>query len=137
MLTQRAHLAAAVTAALFCTLAATSMARGADPTDERRRQAAYYECCYGPNGYLHHFNGCRPCTARDPECDCNNKCCLSCCNHGCCSCLSPGSRPPSKCLDICLYRIVFPISPWYSDPRDGLFYPAYGSKAPTCNPVTH
>jgi hypothetical protein len=135
---RRIQVAAAVGAAVLCTLANVRVAGAADINQERARWAAYYECCYGPNGYLHHFNGCRPCTARDKECDdCKGSCCSSCCNHGCCSCLSPGSRPPSKCLDICLYRIVFPISPWYSDPRDGLFYPAYGSKAPTCNPYTH
>jgi hypothetical protein len=141
MLTRKVQIVA-VGAVLLCTLLAARISRAADPVAERRREAAYYECCYGPNGYLHHFNGCRPCTARDRECDeeCHRCCCgLSCypCNHGCCSCFSPGGRPPSKFLDICLYRIAFPISPWYSDPRDGLLYPAYGSKSPTCNPATY
>jgi hypothetical protein len=47
---------------------------------------------------------------------------------------SPGSCPPSRFWDICAYRVCFPMSPWYSNPRDGILYPAYGSRSPGCVP---
>jgi len=115
-------------------------AQAADNSVEKERMVRYYECCYGPScygheGYMHDFNGCR--CADDPtgHCDGDHCCCGHCrCGRCACSLMSPGSGYRSKFLDICLYRMVFPISPWYSHPRDGIMYPAYGSKSPTCTP---
>jgi hypothetical protein len=123
----------AATALLISTLAAASRA---DSMLERQRVARNYECCYGPScygskGYIRDFNGCRH------SCDCedDDDCCLAqhCCLYRCLSAImSPGGGCHSKCVDICLYRLAFPVSPWYSNPRDGMLYPAYGSKSPTC-----
>jgi hypothetical protein len=67
--------------------------------------------------------GCNAC--QEPRC-----CCRHCC---CCRALSePGGGPCTWCLDHCLYRILYPISPWYTNPRDGRLYPAYGTAAPAC-----
>ncbi len=126
-------------ASALCVLTGGAGARAADIAVERQRVANVYEACYGeschgPNGYERQFNGCRPGNPCPDDCD-NGRCwCRHCCCH---NFMSPGSVHPSRCLDICLYRIVFPISPWYSHPRDGILYPAYGSRAPTCNPITH
>lgn len=116
-------------------IGSTTTARGADGLAERYRMARYYECCYGPNGYVKRMNWGRtvPCGAEkcEPDQGPRRGCC---CCHCCQTCLVPGARPPDKCLDIYLYHIIFPMSPWYSNPRDGICYPAYGSKSPTCVP---
>jgi hypothetical protein len=122
-----------LTAIALVALSTASGARAADGLAERYRMARYYECCYGPNGYVQRMNWGR--TGNCGDCQPEAKGCHLC--HGCCCCghcLVPGSEPPSKCLDICLYHIVFPMSPWYSNPRDGIMYPAFGSKSPTCVP---
>jgi hypothetical protein len=120
-------------------LGTASSARGADGMAERYRMQRYYECCYGPsyygpNGYVRRMNWGRSgnCCERDCDPKAGHHCCLGHCCLG--HCLVPGSEPPSKCLDICLYHIVFPMSPWYSNPRDGICYPAFGTKSPTCVP---
>ena len=108
---------------------------GAPTVWQRRyRMARYYECCYGPQ---------RLCYGAD-ELGPQRKLlrAMPTPSEGLSSvpplllrqCLVPGSKPPSKCLDICLYHIIFPMSPWYSNPRDGIMYPAFGSKSPTCVP---
>jgi len=122
-----------LTAIALVALSTASAARAADGLAERYRMARYYECCYGPNGYVQRMNWGR--TGNCGECQPEAKGCHLC--HGCCCCghcLVPGSEPPSKFLDICLYHVVFPMSPWYSNPRDGIMYPAFGSKSPTCVP---
>jgi hypothetical protein len=113
-------------------LGAADVARGADGMAERYRMQRYYECCYGPsyygpNGYVHRMNWWRDAYCDGANCD-ESRCC--CCQ----TCLVPGSKPPSRCLDICLYHVIFPMSPWYSNPRDGILYPAFGSKSPICVP---
>jgi hypothetical protein len=125
---------AAAAFAVAVAAAVSPVSRGADGLAERYRMARYYECCYGPNGYVQRMNW-----GRTGYCGCNcNECeTKGCqlCKHCCCrTCLVPGSEPPSKCLDICLYHIIYPMSPWYSNPRDGIMYPAFGSKSPTCVP---
>jgi hypothetical protein len=86
---------------------ALSTAHAGDCESDRVLQ--YYERCYGPNGY-----------------------CISC--DRCCR-NAQASCPPSRFWDICVYRACFPMSPWYSNPRDGIHYPAYGSKSPGCMPA--
>lgn len=144
-------------------LASPAAIRGADPCVERARVARYYECCYGPYCYARSMSwgrcsdpnyeaylaaerlrkedqSCKDKACKDPTCKharCGHDhgcccCCCSCCSGNCC--MQPGSKPPSKCWDIYLYRAVWPMSPWYSNPRDGIIYPAYGSKSPTCVP---
>jgi hypothetical protein len=127
-----------VTALALVALVAASAARGADGLEERYRIQKYYHCCYGPsyycpycppNSYVKRMNWGRtvPCGCED----CEEK--EAWYRHCCCgTCLVPGSKPPCKCLDICLYHVIFPMSPWYSNPRDGICYPAFGSKSPTC-----
>ena len=131
----RNKLVLTVAAGLF----AMTLASGAHAEErnvEKERVARYYECCYGPSchgprGYARQFYGQCRCTD-----DSAGKC--KCCNCGQCCCrqlstiFSPGGGCHSPCVDICLYRALFPISPWYSNPRDGIFYPAYGSKSPNC-----
>ena len=114
-------------------LGTAGVARGADGMAERYRMQRYYECCYGPshygpNGYVHRMNWWRDAYCDGTNCDEHHCCC--CCK----TCLVPGSKPPSRCLDICLYHVIFPMSPWYSNPRDGICYPAFGSKSPICVP---
>ncbi len=128
-------------ALLVLTTSMASKARAADSYPERERVARCYEACYGPscygsNGYLKDFYGCR--FAQD-DCDDEEEggCCIckhGCCGRCCCCCThcQPGGGPRSRFWDICLYRVFFPMSPWYSHPRDGILYPAYGSKSPTC-----
>jgi hypothetical protein len=128
-----------VTALALAAFFAASAARGADNLAERYRVQRYYNCCYGPsyycpygppNSYVKRMNWGRtvPCGCQDPE----EKAWYS--RFCCTTCLVPGAKPPCKCFDQCLYHVVFPISPWYSNPRDGILYPAYGSKSPTCVP---
>jgi hypothetical protein len=133
------------TSGLFAalTLAAivsASAARGADGLAERYRMQRYYACCYGPsrycpylppNSYVKRMNW-----GRTVPCGCDGCEPQSWNYRGCCcgKCLVPGSEPPCKCCDICLYHVIFFMSPWYSNPRDGIFYPAFGSKSPTCVP---
>jgi hypothetical protein len=151
-------------AAALSLLTVAAKTRAADFYAEKQRVANVYEACYGEschgrNGYQRQFNGCRPCHGTPNDCDrddcdkddrdrcekedrawaayrhCAEHCC---CEHCCCHhFMDPGSVPPSRVLDICLYRVIFPISPWYSHPRDGILYPAYGSKSPSCSPITH
>jgi hypothetical protein len=122
---------------VLASLGTARVARGADGMAERYRMQRYYECCYGPshygpNGYVRRMNWWRTAYCDGANCDEKGGCL---CRHCCCGkCLVPGSEPPSRCLDICLYHIVWPISPWYSNPRDGICYPAFGSKSPTCVP---
>jgi hypothetical protein len=106
---------------------------------ESDRIIRYYERCYASRGP--YCVSCDRCARNaqaaamancpDPD-DC-------CCQRSCCyrkwqSFFGPGSCPPSKFWDICVYRGCFPMSPWYSNPRDGIHYPAYGSKSPNCVP---
>jgi hypothetical protein len=116
---------------LLTTLTAPST-RAADCESDRIVQ--YYDRCYGPNGpYCVACDRCR----RNAQAQCpedNNACHHTCCYRCVTNFFGPGSTPPSRCLDICLYRAFFPISPWYSNPRDGIHYPAYGSKSPSCVP---
>ena len=133
MLNDICKLSGLFTAAALLALSIGSAARAGDPCEDRGRIARYYECCYGPNRYAKcmSWNRCEePCpepetalTRLRERCYCVRNCCMA-----------PGSRPPCKFVDICLYRAVFPMSPWYSNPRDGIIYPAYGSKSPTCVP---
>ena len=88
-------------------LGAADVARGADGMAERYRMQRYYECCYGPshygpNGYVHRMNWWRNAYCDGANCDERQ---LLCC---CKTCLVPGSKPPSQCLDICLYHVIFP-----------------------------
>ena len=101
-----------------------------------KKAGAY--CGFFPDVMEHGPNcmelGC-DCHDENPDCKAHHRhcCCCRCC---CCTtCLVPGAKPPSKFLDICLYHVVFPMSPWYSNPRDGIVYPAYGSKSPICVPA--
>jgi hypothetical protein len=129
-----------IAAGALCLLALVARGRAADYYAEKERVSRVYECCYGQDGYHRQFSGCRPCDGCDPDCE-KHRGCISghtCCSHCCCQTfMSPGSVHPTRCLDICLYRFVFPMSPWYSHPRDGILYPAYGSRSPSCSPVTH
>ncbi len=88
-------------------------------------QSCYYKSCVCPNGYEQCLRGWKTGCYEEQ----GRRCC--CC---CGSLMKPGSVPPSKCLDVYLYRIAFPISPWFSHPRDGVIYPAYGSRSPSCIP---
>jgi hypothetical protein len=117
--------------AVLTTLASAS-ARAGDCESDRMLQ--YYERCYGERGpyCISCDRCCRNAQANCPEGDC---CCQrSCCYRKVTQFFSPGSCPPSKFWDVCAYRVCFPMSPWYSNPRDGIHYPAYGSKSPSCIP---
>jgi hypothetical protein len=112
---------------------AVASARAGDCESERTLQ--FYDRCYGPNGP--YCISCDRC-ARNAQANCPDPsgCCCqrSCCYRNVTQFFGPGSCPPSRFWDICAYRAFFPISPWYSHPRDGIHYPAYGSKSPSCVP---
>ena len=118
-------------AASLLAVSAAATARAADCESDRIMR--FYERCYGPNGpYCISCDRCgRAAQAEGNDCDRHHTCCYRCVTNF----FGPGSTPPCKCLDICLYRGLFPISPWYSHPRDGIHYPAYGSKSPGCVPA--
>ena len=112
---------------------ALSTAHAGDCESDRVLQ--YYERCYGPNGYCISCDRC--CRNAQANCPEENACCCqrSCCYRKLTQFFGPGSCPPSRFWDICVYRACFPMSPWYSNPRDGIHYPAYGSKSPGCMPA--
>jgi hypothetical protein len=117
----------------FLATLGVAAARAGDCESERILQ--YYDRCYGPRGpYCISCDRCaRKAQANCPD-DCDCCCQRSCCYRKVQQFFSPGSCQPSKFWDICAYRVCFPMSPWYSNPRDGIHYPAYGSKSPSCVP---
>jgi hypothetical protein len=103
---------------------------------ESERIYKYCERCYGPRGP--YCISCDRC-ARNAQANCVDED-ACCCQRSCCyrkfqQFFGPGSCPPSKFWDVCVYRGCFLMSPWYSNPRDGIHYPAYGSKSPSCVPA--
>ena len=110
-------------------LASLAMATAQAGDCESGRILQYYERCYGPNGP--YCIACDRCCRNAQACD--TSCC--CCCRNIYSFFGPGSCPPSRFWDICAYRVCFLCSPWYSHPRDGIHYPAYGSKSPSCVPA--
>ncbi|HET6327007.1 MAG TPA: hypothetical protein VFG04_20170 [Planctomycetaceae bacterium] len=129
------HRSLSTLACLFVLMTLThASARAADCESDRFLQ--YYERCYGPRGpYCISCDRC--CRNAQANCPDPDGCCCqrSCCYRKVTQFFGPGSCPPTKFWDICVYRAVFPISPWYSNPRDGIHYPAYGSKSPSCLPA--